>query len=510
MERDKKALKNIKFGTLLAIVTAIAQFICRTVMLKTIGTGYVGLDGVFLSLIGMYSLTELGISNAINYSLYEPMVKHDTVTANKIIAFYKDIYRLVGIATLCIGFMIIPILKYLIADNISNIREIYILYILSVINSAIGYFLFAYKQSIFVANIRGDEISIIKSFTLIIQCFVQILVLVFFRNYMFYLIVSIFMTLVSNCLCSLRVQCLFPEYYAEGKLDKEQKLNILKNIKGLFIQKVGNTVWNSVDSIVISAFLGLHMVALYNNYYYVMRFVFMLLGAVETALIPAVGNSIITESKEKNQKDFYNINFVYVWLLTLATACYCSGIQVFIKMWVGEKMLFSNGIVILLGIYLYASKMGSIGYVYKEAAGIWTKGQYIPLISAMANLLMNIALTKYIGIAGILISSIISMGTINLLGYLFILFNEYLGKRSDYIKHMLRQYHFGFINLSLVFLVFYVIAKIELQGISGLVISVFLALILLNIGHFIVFHRVDEYNNALQMIRKIINSSGGR
>lgn len=470
-------------------------------MYKTIGIEYVGIDGVFISIIGVLGITELGISNAINYGLYEPMAKRDIEQANKIIAFFKELYILIGTVTLIIGFVLAFFLKFIITDGTFLFSEVARYYFLVLANAVVGYYLFAYRNAILIANIRGDEINNLRSIVLIVQCILQIVILYRYKSYALYLIVAIIMSVVYSILCASRARILYPEYYADGKLSRKERRIILKNVKALFIQRLGNTVWNSADSIVISTFLGLRVVAIYNNYYLIMRFVFLLLTSTENAIIPSVGNSIVMESKEKNRRNFYMINFIYVWLLTVCISCFCSGVQAFVKLWVGEQMLLSNGILFLLLIYCYVSKMGSIISVYKEAAGIWTDGQYIPLISAIINLTLNIILTKQFGIAGVLISSIVSMATVNYWGYVYVVFQKYLGSFNEMAVYLFKQYMYEIVNVFLIAVVWMVTNKICLGGILDIICRIAIAFLMQNIMMIILYHKSESFKLAIDFLK---------
>ena len=69
---------NTFFGFCVKLYQAVFPFIMRTVMLHTIGIGYLGLNGLFSSVLQILSISELGISGAIVYSMYEPAAKHDS------------------------------------------------------------------------------------------------------------------------------------------------------------------------------------------------------------------------------------------------------------------------------------------------------------------------------------------------------------------------------------------------------------------------------------------------
>ena len=72
----------------------------------------------------------------------------------------------------------------------------------------------------------------------------------------------------------------------------------------MFTAKIGGVVVDSADSIVISAFLGLTVLAMYNNYFYIMSSILGFIGILFSSCTAGIGNSIIIESDEKNYKKF--------------------------------------------------------------------------------------------------------------------------------------------------------------------------------------------------------------
>ena len=67
---------------------------------------------------------------------------------------------------------------------------------------------------------------------------------------------------------------------------------------------------NSFDSIFLSMFLGLKTVAIYGNYYYIMSAISGILTILMTSLSAGIGNSIATETVEKNYRDLNKFVFI--------------------------------------------------------------------------------------------------------------------------------------------------------------------------------------------------------
>ncbi len=71
---------------------------------------------------------------------------------------------------------------------------------------------------------------------------------------------------------------------------------------------------NAFDNIFLSMFLGLNIVTIYGNYYYIMNAISGLLIIATTSIGAGIGNSIATESVEKNYKRLYEV-YVYVCMV---------------------------------------------------------------------------------------------------------------------------------------------------------------------------------------------------
>ena len=73
MSRKKNAQRNIVFGVALRVYRILIPFVIRTVMIYTLGVEYLGLNSLFVSIIQVLNLAELGIGSAMVYSMYKPI-----------------------------------------------------------------------------------------------------------------------------------------------------------------------------------------------------------------------------------------------------------------------------------------------------------------------------------------------------------------------------------------------------------------------------------------------------
>ncbi|PFE52879.1 sugar translocase, partial [Bacillus cereus] len=136
-------------------------FIVRTVFIYILGIEYLGVDGLFTSILIMFSLANLGFDTAITYSLYRPLAENDIYKIQALMNLYQKAYRLIGLIVLLIGLSLLPFLPYITNAHttIENINMIYLLFLISSVSS----YYFVYKQSIIIADQRNHIISKIHS-----------------------------------------------------------------------------------------------------------------------------------------------------------------------------------------------------------------------------------------------------------------------------------------------------------------------------------------------------------
>ena len=110
--RVKRFLQNMAVGVGGQMFTYILQFISRTVFIYTLGKEYLGISGLFSNIIGVLSVTELGLGAAVTFSLYAPLANDDKKRINSIMRMPRRAYFLIGAFILAAGIILIPFLPY--------------------------------------------------------------------------------------------------------------------------------------------------------------------------------------------------------------------------------------------------------------------------------------------------------------------------------------------------------------------------------------------------------------
>lgn len=505
MSRTENAIRNMAWGTIERLIMIIIPFITRTVIIQILGSEYLGLNSLFASILQVLNLSELGFSSAIVFSMYKPIAEKDTQKICALMNLYKKVYRTIGMVILVVGLAILPFLENLISGTYPDDVNIYFLYLIHLFGTVSTYFLFAYKNSLLMAHQRNDLSSRVSSLLNFVSTVLQLMIVIVFKNYYLYIIVSPIIAILNNVICAMIVDKKFPEYQAKGKLSKEELHDIKKRVFGLMIQKICATTRNSLDSIFLSAFLGLTMVAMYNNYYTIMNSIITILSIITGAITAGVGNSIATESIDKNYNDMNKFNFIYMWIAGWCTICLLCLYQPFMHIWMGEKYMFPITMVILLCVYFYVLKMGDIRSVYTTSAGIWWEGKYRSIVEAILNIILNYILGKKFGIYGIVSATLISLFFINFIWSTQITFKHYFkGKKVK--EYFLQHGIYAFVTFTIGFITYKICSSLPQYGIGWLMIKAIICVMVPNIIYVIVYCRTKYFKDACEFIARIMKN----
>lgn len=499
--RTKNAKRNIINGLMLKIYQMLCPFITRTVMIHILGMEYVGINGLFTSILQVLNLAELGVGSALTFSMYKPIAEKDYNTVCKLMNLYRHYYRIIGTVILILGLSLTPFLRLLIKNDVPHDINVIVLYVMNLIATVLSYWLFAYKSCVLMADQRADIVSKISLLTTTIQYFLQIIFLAFFKNYYLF-VLSILIAQVTNNLISSKYVDDNYEYMPKGNLEEDELKEINVKIKDLLTNKIGGTIINSADSIVISAFLGLTILAKYNNYFYILNSVLGVITIIFSAITASIGNSIITERKEKNLDDFFVFSFIISWLSCVTSACLIGLYQPFMEVWVGVNNMFTNNIMICFVIYYHVQVINRIFVTYKDAAGIWHEDRFRPLVVSIANLTLNLLTVNIWGIYGVLLSTIATTLLIGMPWLLKTLFSTLFdGKCIGYLKQMLL---YQMVTVISVLLVYFLNKIMPIKGLCALLVGACISVVVPNIILIVVFRKSQIFNRTILFAEKFI------
>lgn len=504
MNRKKNATRNIIFGTCLKLYQIVVPFLMRTIMIYFMGVQYLGLNSLFTSVLQVLNLAELGVGSAMVYSMYKPVAEHDNNTICALMGLYRKYYRIIGMVVLAAGCVIIPFVPHLIKSDVPEGINIYVLYVMNLLATVFTYWLYAYKNSILQAYQRNDIVSKVTIITDTIKYILQIFTIVFLKNYYIYVLVLILLQIASNIITAAVVTRMYPEYRCKGSLPKEEVAQINSRIRDLFTSKIGAVIVNSADTVVISAFLGLTVLAIYQNYFFIISSVIAFIAVVFNSCTAGIGNSIIVETKEKNYNDFKKFTFLIAWIAGFCTVCIVCLMQPFMNIWMNgnEKLMLGMSEVVCFCIYFFVYEIQQLLLTYKDAAGMWHEDKYRPLVTALTNLALNIIMVQFFGLYGVLLSTVISIIFIGMPWLFYNLFTV-LFKRNA-AKYVIRVVYYTVITIVISIITYSVCSLVPFTGIAELIVKLIICIIVPNLLFFATLFKFEEFGQVKALVKGIL------
>ena len=161
-------------------------------------------------------------------------------------------------------------------------------------------------------------------------------------------------------------------------------------------------------------------------------------------MLAGLGNSLVTESREKNMQDLKCISILFTWVVFTCVCCFSGLFQPFMELWMGQQLMLPDGMVHSFCVYFIVYEYTRLFNTFKNAAGEWHQDRFRPLISAVLNLTLNLLLVQVWGLYGILWSSIAALVVVELPWLLRNLFSTvYHGESATAYCTMLLPYLLG-------------------------------------------------------------------
>lgn len=505
IERTKNATRSMVFGCIQTIYSILSPFIMRTIMLYFMGVEYLGLNSLFTSILQVLNLAELGVGSAMVYSMYKPIVDDDQDKICALMYMYRKYYRIIGLIIAAAGMVLLPFIPNLIknSDQLPSELNIYILYLLNLGATVLTYWLFAYKNALLSAHQRRDVISKVTLSVNVALFVIQLVVILCFRNYYVYLIAALVFQIINNIVTAVITTKMYPKYKPVGRLKKEEVADINRRIRDLFTSKVGSVIVNYADTIVISAFLGLKLLAMYQNYFYIISSVMSIFNVIFMSLTPGVGNSLIVETKEKNFNDLNKLTFIISWLSGFCACCFACLYQPFMEIWVGKDLLLGFSAVICFCIYFFVMEINRVLNMYKDSGGLWHEDRWRPLVTALSNFVMNIIMVQFWGIYGVLLSTVLAAVFIGMPWLLKNLFTVMFQK--EMLKPYLKKLFVYVVTSSVTVAVCIALCSfIEVSNLwIVLLVRAVVCVIVPNVIFFLVYSKTKVFKDAVELINNM-------
>ena len=392
------------------ILLLLLGFGTRTVFIHLLSAEYLGLDGLFASILTIFSLAELGIGNALTFSMYKPIATGDIEKAQQLLTLYDKAYRWIITFIIIVGLVLLPFLPKIVNADLDHlVVNVYVVYLLFLFNTISSYFL-AYRQAVLAVNQYQSTITWYQTLGKIVVYSLECVLLLAFCSYYLYLTVRVAGNYIIAIMISKKAKKEYPILCEKNDkpLERTEIKRIKNDIYGLFIRRVGSVVMGSADNIIINSFISLAMVGIYSNYLLIVSSLQSITSQFFSAMTATIGNFMAVESKDKSEDAFRLYTFMVFVVYGVCTICCIMLVNRFIELLWGSNYVLSKLALYLIIINFYFWGFQSAINVFRDTAGLFVQGKYRYLYSTALNVALSLLLVQRMGIEGIILGTIIS------------------------------------------------------------------------------------------------------
>ena len=497
--RTRNAFRNLITAWLGQLFIQLLVFVSRSVFVKILGQEYLGVNGLFSNILSMLSLAELGIGTAITFALYAPLAKKNDAELASLVHFYKKAYRVIACTVLVVGAALTPFLNFFIKDPV-NVPHLQFIYLIFVADSALMY-LYNYKAALITADQKGYVVNLNRTVFEMLKQGLRIAVLLLTGNYLLYLGIQVFTTILINLSISYRANRMysFLRIRKPEKLPKDKLASIKKNTFAMLFHKIGEVVVFSSDNIIISKFVGVVSVGIYSNYWLIINTIQNLLAQVVTSITAGIGNFAVTEDQDKQLRLFNQVFFFEAWLYGFCAICLLCLFNPFISLWLGADYLFDMKIVAVIVLNFYLTGMRQAALMFRSALGLFWYDRYKALAEAGINIVVSILLVIRLGVLGAMIGTVVSTVTTSIWVEPFILFKYGLttGRMSAYFT---RFGLYASVTAAVCFITYTVSRIFAGDTVPTFLLQIAVCLILPNLLFFLAGFKTDEFKQVTTLV----------
>ena len=411
MDREKSIL-NVTTSILSRILLLISALIVRRLLIEHIGNDVNGLNSLYTSIIGMLAVAELGIGSAIVYSMYKPIIDGDQKKVAALYGLYTRLYRVIGAVILIAGLAVMPFLPGLISDYEELNVNVYITFGLSLISVVLSY-LYGAKTSLIEAYKDNYLTTVIMTIGHLIQYGLQTVAILLFRSFPLFLICQIIATVLIWILTEIIVRKRHEEIITMHEaVDSSTRSEVTKNIKAMFMHKIGTVMVNTVDSIIISAFVGVVILGKYSNYNLIISVMAGTIALFFSPLTSVVGHLCAGGDaiKIKGAFDhFYCINYILGVVFFLG---YYAVIDSIIRLCFGIGLEMSRSISFIITLDGFTKFMRQTALLFRNASGSFYYDRWKPIAEGIVNLILSLLFVQVFPedkkVVGVIVATIIT------------------------------------------------------------------------------------------------------
>lgn len=389
----RRGILNVIVSIIFRVAILVANILVRRYIIKFVGNEINGLNSLYISILDFLSVAELGVGSAITFCMYKPIVEGDNDKVAALYGLFTKLYLIIGGIILVGGCAIMPALPYLAKDYQTVDVNLYLTFGLMLASVVLSY-VFSSKTSLINAYKNNYITTTISSVGILVQCGMQIAVLVCAQSFVWFLICRIIAIVLQWAATEIFARVRYKDILGnKQKIDAETKKEVTKNVKAMFMHKIGGILVNTADSLIISAFIGVIILGKYSNYTTIVVSMTSVLGLCFTPLTSVIGHMCVEENGttiKKYYTFFHTFNFILGTVFFLGYYAVVNDlIGIFFETG-GVDLQLAHAVTYVITLNYFIQFMRQAANLFRDATGTFYNDRWKPLVEGSVNIGLSI------------------------------------------------------------------------------------------------------------------------
>ena len=404
-------LNKLKWNSILGVVYQVTAVLVNLVLprffLKYYGSNVNGLISSITQFLSFINLADMGIGAVVSSALYKPLAEGDDEVVNRIIAFARKFFKIVGIILIAYIAVLTFVYPIIVHKSFSVLFTVTLLWAMSI--SQFGqYFIGITYQLLLNADQRSYVQLFINTVTTVLNAIFAILIMTHGGSVQF-------VKLTTSIIYLGRPLFMYAYVRKHYHIDYSAKPDgsAVPQKKSGIIQHIAYMVYGNTDVAVLTLFSTLSNVSIYSVYVLVNNGIKAFVSALTNGFQAMFGN-MIANNESDNLKRAYDL---YDWMLhTVCTFVYTlTGVLI-----VPFILTYTRGIhdanydvplfAVLITIAYAFNTIREGMFVMIKAAGHYKQTQTASLMEAILNLSISILFVFKFGLVGVAIGTMAATG----------------------------------------------------------------------------------------------------
>lgn len=375
------------------------------------GSAVNGLVSSIGQLITYMALVEAGVGAAATVELYRPLAFGETARVSEIVSAARNLYNRLGLAYLGIGLLLGAFYPFVVRREIGNPYFVRMMILVLSINGIVDFFFVGKYRILLVADQKAYVLYLSQAIGTVVVLVSSCILIEVGASAVLVKSVAGLVYLARGIYISYYVKSHYPGINFHAKHSGE---NIPLRHSVLFHQVVA-VLCNNTDMILLTLFLkekALLSVSIYATYNLVLAGLTGWFNSVSQILRPSFGNIMVGGDEDKLRKNFDYYELLYYVLMFSVYTCMGILLFSFIELYSAKfdfgAVYLSKELVVLFTLSGVVQSVRIPSLTITLAAGHFKQTQVAAVIEVVLNLGVSLALVRLLGIAGVLIGTIVA------------------------------------------------------------------------------------------------------